>query len=332
MTAKVVTVKLPNELVQAIDSHALAMGESRTSVIVNVLKQAFGLLHNELPAARTVPMVDRGYEEQLKEVADFKDRLGKLEGKVANHTEQIAELSLPVSLDSNATQRVTAISKYLIGLITKPPALVQPTEEVKPKTTDILPSCYLQIDNFLTQKERNQLLDHVLQQEPDFVPTGISTDELNYRRSMALYSFPKFSGLVINHIQAIIPDILSKLGLSLFPISRIEAQLTAHNEGNYYKAHNDNGSLEVATRELSYIYYFYQEPKPFSGGELLIYDSKIENNFYVAADSFKTVEPRNNSIVFFLSRYWHEVLPVSCPSKAFPDSRFTVNGWIRRQS
>jgi Rps23 Pro-64 3,4-dihydroxylase Tpa1-like proline 4-hydroxylase len=64
---------------------------------------------------------------------------------------------------------------------------------------------------------------------------------------------------------------------------------------------------------------------------LLIYDSKIENNFYVNADSYQAVEPRNNSIVFFLSRYLHEVLPVSCPSKAFADSRFTINGWVRRQ-
>lgn len=94
--------------------------------------------------------------------------------------------------------------------------------------------------------------------------------------------------------------------------------------------HNDNGSSETQNRELTYVYYFYREPKPFSGGELLLYDSKIENNYYVQADSFKTVEPRNNSIVFFPSRYLHEVKLVSCPSKAFADSRFTINGWIRR--
>ncbi|WP_333783600.1 hypothetical protein [Nostoc sp. 'Peltigera malacea cyanobiont' DB3992] len=26
----------------------------------------------------------------------------------------------------------------------------------------------------------------------------------------------------------------------------------------------------------------------------------------------------------------HEVLPVNCPSQAFGDSRFTINGWVRR--
>jgi Rps23 Pro-64 3,4-dihydroxylase Tpa1-like proline 4-hydroxylase len=26
----------------------------------------------------------------------------------------------------------------------------------------------------------------------------------------------------------------------------------------------------------------------------------------------------------------HEVLPIYCASRAFADSRFTINGWIRR--
>ncbi|MEP0760961.1 2OG-Fe(II) oxygenase [Trichocoleus sp. DQ-A2] len=148
---------------------------------------------------------------------------------------------------------------------------------------------------------------------------------------MVLYYFPEFSELVVNRIKAILPNVFRKLGIPSFKVSDIESQLTSHNDGNYFKIHNDNGSPETITRELTYVYYFYREPKPFSGGELLIYDSKVENNFYVQSDSFKTVEPKNNSIVFFLSRYLHEVLPVVCPSKAFADSRFTINGWVRRQ-
>jgi SM-20-related protein len=35
-------------------------------------------------------------------------------------------------------------------------------------------------------------------------------------------------------------------------------------------------------------------------------------------------------LVVFPSRYLHEVLPVSCPSQTFADSRFTINGWVRR--
>jgi Rps23 Pro-64 3,4-dihydroxylase Tpa1-like proline 4-hydroxylase len=222
-------------------------------------------------------------------------------------------------------------SEHLVGLITEPPVYWQQNEPAKPQIPAILESEYVQIDNFLTVEEHQRLLNYVFQRESAFVPTSTSTGDLDYRRSMILHSFPEFSQLVVNRIQAILPDVFRKLNLSSFPIAEIEAQLTSHNDGNYYKVHNDNGSPDTATREFTYVYYFHQEPKAFSGGELLIYDSKIENNFYVKADSYKRVEPRNNSIVFFLSRYLHEVLPVSCPSKAFADSRFTINGWVRRQ-
>lgn len=221
-------------------------------------------------------------------------------------------------------------SENLVGIITKPPMLIQQTEASQDITPEILPSDYIQIDNFLTPEEHKELIKYVLNKESDFVPTNTSTNDVNYRRSMVLYSFPELRELILDKIRKRIPEILNKLGLSSFAISQIESQLTSHNDGNYYKIHNDNSSPETASRELTYVYYFYQEPKPFTGGELLIYDSKIENNFYVQAKSYKTVEPRNNSIVFFLSRYMHEVLPVSCPSKAFADSRFTINGWVRR--
>lgn len=237
-------------------------------------------------------------------------------------------------------------SEQLVGLVTEPPIFVQPNQTAQPQTEPlvqswanpiqkadspgIIPSKYVQIDNFLSTEETSRLLNFVLNQEKAFVPTSTSTNDINYRRSRALYDFPEFSELIVERIQKAIPDVLSKLSLPFFPISQIEAQLTAHNDGNYYKVHNDNGSTDTATRELTYVYYFYQTPKPFTGGELLIYDSKIENGFFVGAETFKTVDPRNNSIVFFLSRCLHEVLPVQCPSQAFADSRFTINGWVRR--
>ncbi len=195
---------------------------------------------------------------------------------------------------------------------------------------DILESNYLQIDDFLTREDAKRLLNYVFSEEAEFVPTNTSTDEENYRRSSVLYFFPDFADLISDCIQSTALDRLRTLELFPFSVSHIEAQLTAHNDGNYYKIHNDNGSSNTATRELTYVYYFYREPKSFSGGELVIYDSKIENTHYINADSFKTIEPRNNSVVFFLSRYMHEVLPVKCPSRLFQDSRFTINGWIHR--
>jgi Rps23 Pro-64 3,4-dihydroxylase Tpa1-like proline 4-hydroxylase len=196
--------------------------------------------------------------------------------------------------------------------------------------SDVIPSHFIQLDNFLTDEELQRLVNFTLERENEFVSTTTSTGDLDYRKSVVLHSFPEFSELIAKRIREVAPDVRSKLGIPQFAITQIEAQLTGHNDGNYYKVHNDNGSADTATRELTYVYYFYREPKGFSGGELVIYDSKIENNYYVKADSYHTVEPRNNSIVFFASRYMHEVLPIHCPSRQFADSRFTINGWIRR--
>jgi SM-20-related protein len=228
-------------------------------------------------------------------------------------------------------------SDRLVGLITEPPLIIE-QGAATPDSSGVSPqlqrdpyiSDYVQIDHFLSAEDHQCLLDYVIQHEAEFVPTTTFTGEVNYRESVVLYSFPEFSELITQRIHQILPQVFEQLDIVPFPISQIEAQLTAHNDGQFYKVHNDNGSHDTATRELTYVYYFYREPKPFTGGELVIYDSAIQNNYYVQADTFKTVEPRNNSIVFFLSRYMHEVLPIHCPSQAFADSRFTINGWIRR--
>lgn len=193
---------------------------------------------------------------------------------------------------------------------------------------------YLQLDQFLnplrlpTLQGTSRLLDYVLHQESNFVPTTTSTGETDYRKSKILYEFPDLSQWMVQQVEVVLPTVFTQLDHPPFQVSQIEIQLTAHNDGDYYKIHNDNGSAEVARRELSYVYYFYQEPKGFSGGELRLYDLNVETGWYESAETSVTIEPRNNTIVFFPSYYLHEVLPVLCPSRAFAQSRFTLNGWI----
>lgn len=196
--------------------------------------------------------------------------------------------------------------------------------------SEIIPSPYALIENFLTPKQLNELLRYSINKQPEFVPTTNSANDPNYRRSFYLTYFPEFSELMIDLVRKIAPQIIVHLGINNFAIGKIESQLTAHNHGNYYKIHNDNGSPDSASRVLTYVYYFHREPKSFTGGELVIYDSKSENGYLVAAKSHKVIQPTNNTIVFFPSQCMHEVLPVTCPSEYFADSRFTINGWLRR--
>lgn len=116
-----------------------------------------------------------------------------------------------------------------------------------------------------------------------------------------------------------------------FTVGRVECQVTASTDGSYFRPHTDAGKGAIdATRKLTYVYYFNREPKGFTGGELRVYNDELRNGKFSSTDTFQLVEPRNNSIVFFNAAIMHEVRPVQVASKAFADSRFTVNGWIHR--
>ena len=70
--------------------------------------------------------------------------------------------------------------------------------------------------------------------------------------------------------------------------------------------------------------------KQFEGGELRIHDARLEQGMYVSEGSYQTIVPRQNQIVFFPCEMLHEITPVECASQHFVDSRFTLNGWLRR--
>lgn len=187
---------------------------------------------------------------------------------------------------------------------------------------------FVQIDRFLDESARSRILQAVLSRESEFVPTTTATGATDYRRSQILYWFPDFDWMA-KQVELTLPKVLLQLELD-FAIAEIELQLTTHNDGHYYKIHNDNGSPEAATRVLSYVYYFHREPKAFSGGELRLYDLTVD--YDAPSPDFCTIEPINNRMIFFPSQYLHEVMPIVCPSQAFADGRFTLNGWVRRGS
>jgi len=78
----------------------------------------------------------------------------------------------------------------------------------------------------------------------------------------------------------------------------------------------DGRKLAVG-RLISAVYYFHRLPKSLSGGVLRIYPLTGR----AKSDAFVEVEPSNDTLVFFPSWFPHEVLPVSCPTGQFEDSR-----------
>ena len=202
------------------------------------------------------------------------------------------------------------------------------------------PTVFVKTD-FLTKKELRGLTKHVLTHEADFTPSTVIPDGVpegasdpSYRKSRVLYDLGEYCDLVKDRLIHLLPEVLSVFNREAFPLSKIDTQITASNDGDFFKVHQDNSSMEPADiplRELSYVYYFHSEPKAFRGGQLKIYDSgdgEGENSTGRA----RTITPRQNTLVLFPSSYDHEVLPVRCPTAKFANSRFTVNGWLIREA
>jgi SM-20-related protein len=195
--------------------------------------------------------------------------------------------------------------------------------------------------NFLTRQELRGLMEYTLTHEADFTPGSIIPNEKtaastvpDYRRSRVLFEFGEYRTLIEDRILANLPMVLRVLRRDAFPLWYVDSQITASNDGDFYKSHRDNGAAEpvdIPLRQISFVYYFHSEPKAFRGGQLKFHDwtdGEVEDGERLTT---RTIIPRQNTIVFFPSLYEHEVLPVSCPSRNFANSRFTANGWLIRE-
>lgn len=194
----------------------------------------------------------------------------------------------------------------------------------------ILNPDYVQLDNFLSEEDYQKLLKMTLANQDKFFPSEVINHESKYRESYILLPqhFVEFHELLTHQLLSARPNVIQQLKIPMFLVSHLEMQITAHLHGGYYKIHQDVDAGKAGNRRLTYVYYFYQEPKPFYGGDLRLYETKIQGNHGIIQERFISIEPRNNSIIFFDSRCKHEVLPVYCPSQKSADSRFALNGWI----
>ncbi len=177
----------------------------------------------------------------------------------------------------------------------------------------------ISIPGFLGAR-REPLLDFALARESDFqaatvtLGAGARAVVEGVRRARILHTLGAFEEDFLRSLKAHVEPAQVRLAQPAFSIGRIEAQITASNDGDYFRRHQDGGYDD--TRQISYVYFLHSEPRRFQGGELRVLD--------------QTVQPEGDTLILFPSISAHEVLPLSVPSRAFRDSRFTVNGWIHR--
>jgi SM-20-related protein len=191
---------------------------------------------------------------------------------------------------------------------------------------------YRCIRDFLAADERNDLLEFAIANWARFKPTtyrqgGITAINPQQRVSVGLRDFGPAKDMLCSRVMALVPQLIAELRVTSFVPSEIELELVAHNDGAFFKRHMDTFTGAEAkgksTRLISAVYYFHSEPKAFSGGALRLYRfGRVES-----ADDFIDIQPEQNVLVAFPSWVAHEVLPITCPSGRFADSRFAVNCW-----
>ena len=198
-----------------------------------------------------------------------------------------------------------------------------------------LPPPHVMIQDLLPPQQIDQAMAYVLAREGAFYDAevyaldgGGSKSDTRFRRSRILNDVGDIVPMVSNRLQALIPQIWPQLRLPDVTVSRMECQITAHGDGDFFETHTDNSLPDIAHRKVSYVYYFHHEPKRFSGGHLRFYNTLLEGGFNTCGPLAADIEPPRNSLMVFPSHVHHEVTPIRSESTALADQRLTINGWL----
>jgi Rps23 Pro-64 3,4-dihydroxylase Tpa1-like proline 4-hydroxylase len=215
-------------------------------------------------------------------------------------------------------------ARYLHAVLSgkePPPVVISP---------EGLPAPFVRIEQFLTPAEHDFLLETAHQQQSrlEISTIGEGDGQYNPERRSSWVLCKKLDKLIpwfLPRVKEALADVLPRLQIAPFAVGGVELQMTVHRSGGFFKIHVDSGK-EQSGRRVSYVYYFHRLPKRFTGGDLLLYDTNVEDG--TCATAFTRIEALDNSIVFFPSAYCHQVTTVHCETDDFGDSRFTLNGWF----
>jgi len=234
-------------------------------------------------------------------------------------------------------------SRQLVSIITEPPVLVQleqpaPPEPASPDPEEWAPAPaavgtprHFIIDDFLGPDELREMLAFAQQNEERFESGTVVGIASPHRQNKVIMAFDETaqSRMLTNRLLTWLPLLTRELDLPLFPVGRVESQLTASNDGHYYRIHCDSGNDDSDDRFVTCVYYFFREPRPFSGGALRLYDETVQGGERQAAESYREIAAVSNRLVVFPSSAFHELTRIRCPSRLFADSRFAVTVWVQ---
>ncbi len=192
-------------------------------------------------------------------------------------------------------------------------------------------------DSFLQQDEHRSLLEWTLANRGLFQPSTVVGGVVDpaKRISERTRQLGPWADWFRRRVADRLGWIFASTGTRPFSVDYYEVEVAAHGDGAHFAPHTDipigQGRKPIGgddsgrhERLLSAVYYFYNEPRQFRGGELRLHRLGSTGT----PGDYLDVDPSQNSLVVFPSWVTHEVNRVSCPSGRFEDGRFAVNCWL----
>ncbi len=206
------------------------------------------------------------------------------------------------------------------------------------------------LEGFLPEPDRRALVDWAIASQAEFKPSFVFRGpggrerqvDPSFRNSLRHVGIGPFEPLFRDRLLASWTEIASATGYRGPPLTSLEFELNAYGEGAHFRPHIDIpvgpdrrnvGAKEGEDRVISAVYYFYREPKGFSGGALRLYRFGTDTSDLAAAEADSIpFEPRQNVLVCFPSWAKHMVDMVHCATGRFEDYRFGLNCWFCRST
>lgn len=184
--------------------------------------------------------------------------------------------------------------------------------------------------DYLPLEVRDALLSEILHSQAEFTSSKVDVEDKPEIRPQDTTSLSFAHSRTINRqfrllIKASLPQVFQRLQMEPFSVEFIQVEVKAYRDGHFFRPHQDFTAGN--RRRVNFSYFLCRQPRSFSGGDLLLYDTDFEKCDY-DPKGFTRFLPEDNCLVFYPSSAFHEATTVRCPVDDFAASRFAIIGAI----
>lgn len=187
------------------------------------------------------------------------------------------------------------------------------------------------IDDFLTAELHDRLLGHVLAHRDLFIAAEVKRHGAPVYHQQRKAMTNEYLGVLAKPfreaVRAVLPAMFEALGMAPFEPARLELELSAHGDGDFFAPHRDtfigpNAAGLPSDRAITAVYYFHARPRRFTGGQFAVHP--------FGPGEPELIEPLDNRLLAIPAFAVHEVRPIVDPGGTFESARFAVNAWVHK--